>query len=31
MNTRGVEIQSPADTMAKHMQIQLKARNGQMW
>ena len=31
MNIRGVEIQSAADTMAKRMQIQLKARNGQIW
>ena len=31
MNTRSVEIKSVADTMAKHMQIQFKGRNGYIW
>lgn len=31
MNVRGVEIKSIADTMAKHMQIQFRARNGYIW
>jgi hypothetical protein len=31
MNIGGVEIKYVADTMAKHMQIQFKARNGYIW